>query len=72
MVVDNQSSGIARSPIELMAIQLIADSGSTKTDWRLVDAGGKVHASQTDGLNPYYQSAAQMIDILKAQLHLPQ
>jgi glucosamine kinase len=57
--------------IELMSIQLIADSGSTKTDWRLLDADGEIHAGQTDGLNPYYQSAAQMVDILKEQLHLP-
>jgi glucosamine kinase len=57
--------------IKLMSIQLIADSGSTKTDWRLLEADGKTHASQTDGLNPYYQSATQMVDILKEQLHLP-
>ncbi|WP_018618547.1 BadF/BadG/BcrA/BcrD ATPase family protein [Spirosoma luteum] len=54
-----------------MTTQLIADSGSTKTDWRLLDADGTIHARQTDGLNPYYQSSAQMVDILKDQLHLP-
>ncbi|MVM40074.1 N-acetylglucosamine kinase [Spirosoma sp. HMF3257] len=47
---------------------LIADSGSTKTDWRLVDANGTVHAIQTDGFNPYYQTATQMAVTLQAQL----
>jgi glucosamine kinase len=36
---------------------LIADSGSTKTDWRLVDEDGKSVASViTEGLNPYFLS----------------
>ncbi|GAB4056304.1 N-acetylglucosamine kinase [Spirosoma litoris] len=47
---------------------LIADSGSTKTDWRLVDTNGSTHAIQTDGFNPYYQSTAQMVNTLQAQL----
>ncbi|GAB3941857.1 ATPase [Spirosoma harenae] len=47
---------------------LIADSGSTKTDWRLVDASGEVHAIQTDGLNPYYQNVEQMTATLRDQL----
>lgn len=34
---------------------LIADSGSTKTDWRLVSEEGKtMGAVQTQGLNPYF------------------
>ncbi|RYF49320.1 MAG: N-acetylglucosamine kinase, partial [Cytophagaceae bacterium] len=34
---------------------LLADSGSTKTDWRLVDTNtGQSLAIQTDGFNPYY------------------
>ncbi|GAB2549349.1 N-acetylglucosamine kinase [Spirosoma aerophilum] len=47
---------------------LIADSGSTKTDWRLVAADGQVLAIQTDGFNPYYQNTQQIIDTLRAQL----
>lgn len=47
---------------------LIADSGSTKTDWRLVADDGSVHAIQTDGLNPYYQSVDQLTATLNAQL----
>jgi len=33
---------------------LIADSGSTKTDWRLVDNSGKMRAFNTIGLNPIF------------------
>lgn len=47
---------------------LIADSGSTKTDWRLVDATGVAHAFQTDGFNPYYQTTPQMAATLQVQL----
>lgn len=48
---------------------LIADSGSTKTDWRLVDTDtGHTLAIQTDGFNPYYQDARQVADTLQMQL----
>ena len=48
--------------------KLIADSGSTKTDWRLVEANGKTHTIQTDGFNPYYQSADEIETVLRAHL----
>ena len=48
--------------------KLIADSGSTKTDWRFVDRNGETYTIQTDGLNPYYQSTAQMVNTLQTQL----
>ena len=35
---------------------LIADSGSTKTDWALVGANGSVEYYRTGGLNPVLQS----------------
>ena len=38
---------------------LIADSGSTKTDWRLVD-GTKVQSFSTRGINPYHSSAEEI------------
>ena len=47
---------------------LIADSGSTKTDWRLVAADGQARAIQTDGFNPYYQTTQQIADVLQTQL----
>ena len=35
---------------------LIADSGSTKTEWRVVDEdGNQVISVVTEGLNPYFQ-----------------
>lgn len=48
--------------------QLIADSGSTKTDWRLTDANGSARAIHTDGFNPYYQTTTQIADLLRVQL----
>ncbi len=47
---------------------LIADSGSTKTDWRLVAADGQARAIHTDGFNPYYQTTQQIADVLQTQL----
>ena len=36
---------------------LIADSGSTKTEWRFIDADGKISQIKTLGVNPYYMSS---------------
>ena len=33
---------------------LVADSGSTKTDWRLLEGGGHTRAFTTSGLNPHH------------------
>ncbi|MBP6387308.1 MAG: N-acetylglucosamine kinase [Pseudarcicella sp.] len=43
---------------------LIADSGSTKTDWRLVSSDGTVSQMKTLGINPYYQSKEQIIEVI--------
>lgn len=43
---------------------LIADSGSTKTDWRLVNETEQVQSFQTIGFNPYYISEQQILDEL--------
>ena len=51
-----------------MAI-LIADSGGTKTDWRLLDQGF-VHQFITDGFNPYSRPKSKFVDQIK--LHLGQ
>mgnify|MGYP003577950196 CR=1 FL=1 len=41
---------------------LIADSGSTKTHWRLVDDGGnEITAVVTKGLNPYFLSQEKIV-----------
>ena len=37
---------------------LIADSGSTKTDWRIIAEDGTVSQGKTAGFNPYYQDSS--------------
>ncbi|MDR3261307.1 MAG: ATPase [Tannerella sp.] len=39
---------------------LIADSGSTKTDWSVVDQEELVQSVQTKGFNPFFQSEEEM------------
>lgn len=38
-------------------MKLIADSGSTKTEWRTIDDEGVISKFRSDGINPYYQSS---------------
>ncbi len=47
---------------------LIADSGSTKTDWRWIDDSKKIHQFATQGLNPYFQTSSEIADILRSEL----
>jgi len=35
---------------------LIADSGATKTDWRIINSQGEIQQAKTIGLSPYYQT----------------
>lgn len=44
---------------------LIADSGSTKTDWRLIRSNGEVMAYQTIGFNPYHVNSDQVLEHLR-------
>ena len=56
---------------------LIADSGSTKTDWLLVEKGGDGDGARamaplhTQGINPFHQGADVIREILRSEL-LPQ
>lgn len=43
---------------------LIADSGSSKTDWRLIDNNGAVKQHRGIGFNPTYQTREEMISLL--------
>lgn len=43
---------------------LIADSGSTKTDWRLVDNNGNTKSFETIGFNPYFITSASILNEL--------
>lgn len=50
-------------------MKLIADSGSTKTDWCLVDADGQVAATcKTQGINPFHQDDQAISAILNEEL----
>ncbi len=50
---------------------LIADSGSTKTDWCLAEEGHIVKRMATQGLNPFHQSMDVIAQIVSEEL-LPQ
>lgn len=52
---------------------LIADSGSTKTDWRIIQDGKETHAIVTKGMNPFFQTPSEMETELRSSLlpHLP-
>ena len=43
---------------------LIADSGATKTDWRLISDSGQISQAQTGGMNPFQISD----DVIKSEL----
>ena len=48
---------------------LIADSGSTKTEWRLVDdAGNTVATVMTEGLNPYFLTQQQITSAIEENI----
>ena len=40
---------------------LVADSGSTKTIWKITDGAGKVFSARTAGINPYYNSYEEIL-----------
>jgi len=54
---------------------LIADSGASKTDWRIIDGSGKIEQAQTIGFNPYYQPIEQfdqeVREVLVPQVNQP-
>lgn len=43
---------------------LIADSGSTKTEWCLAESGAAVRTIRTAGTNPYFQTPAQIREVI--------
>jgi N-acetylglucosamine kinase-like BadF-type ATPase len=47
---------------------LIADSGSTKTDWCLLNNRNEQYFFNTEGYNPYFVNAAYIIESLETQL----
>lgn len=47
---------------------LIADSGSTKTDWRVVSEGRVIQTVTTQGINPFHQSVDYIHDVINNEL----
>jgi len=48
-------------------MKLIADSGSTKTEWSLVDELQVLKTFKTSGINPFYQSEKEIIAALSQE-----
>lgn len=51
-----------------MATYLLADSGSTKTDWCLLRKGSKPEHIRTQGINPYIQNAGEIAAMLAEEI----
>jgi len=51
-----------------MSSMLIAESGSTKTDWCLLRKGKKLVYFKTSGINPYLQSEEDIMGLLQNEL----
>ena len=49
-------------------MRLIADSGSTCTDWHLITSKGQVEEYTTIGLNPYFVPTAEMVTAVDGEL----
>lgn len=49
---------------------LIADSGSTKVDWSVVENGKLVKQAKTKGINPFFQSEEEISDEIEKTLIL--
>ena len=44
---------------------VLADSGSTKTDWRLIEDSTKIHQFSTQGISPYFMDETGILKMLK-------
>ncbi len=47
---------------------LIADSGSTKTDWCVAEQGVALKRISTKGMNPFFQSEEEMVEAMQTSL----
>lgn len=54
-----------------MTYKILADSGSTKTDWLITAEDGSVITLKTQGINPFHQSEETILGILTTEL-IPQ
>ncbi len=46
---------------------LIADSGSTKTTWSIVEGQSKIQTCNTSGINPFFLGEEEILEILKKE-----
>lgn len=51
-----------------MKVKLIADSGSTKADWRLIGGPAEMKSFRTRGMNPYFRSCDDITQELTEKL----
>lgn len=49
-------------------MKIIADSGSTKTHWSLIEKGEVLKEIFTNGINPFYQSTSEILSELNSDL----
>lgn len=49
---------------------LIADSGSSKTDWCLIDPNGQISEYHTTGINPFIRTEEECVQILNKELNI--
>ncbi len=47
---------------------LIADSGSTKSEWCLLQQGRKKKIIETQGASPYFLNESQLIELMQKEL----
>ncbi|NIJ51172.1 N-acetylglucosamine kinase [Dyadobacter arcticus] len=52
----------------LSKLTLLADSGSTKTDWIVINSDAQVNTFQSAGINPFYQTAEEIIPVIESQV----
>ena len=51
-----------------MAVKIIADSGSTKCEWRLLPEGGRAKKIFTQGMSPYFLTQEQRVAVMQKEL----
>jgi glucosamine kinase len=47
---------------------LVADSGSTKTEWKVINSGAPQESIFTSGINPFFLSGKEIYNLLKKEL----
>jgi len=62
---DNTGKTMPLQIVYTNGLTLIADSGSTKTDWRFFNYEGYITALSSDGINPYYEDETQIANKLE-------